>query len=82
LKQLELYGGGGIGSIYYDIDKDPGGGASGWVAAADTFLGVSYTLKNSIVIGVEWKYFFTESVHSLDDGFDSEAVMVTVGFSR
>jgi hypothetical protein len=82
LKTLELYGGGGIGSIYYDVNVDPGADVSGWVAAADTFFGVCLNLKNGIVVGAEWKYFFTESVHNLDGGLDSYAAMLTLGFAR
>lgn len=82
LKTLELYGGGGIGSIYYDISVDPGADVSGWVAAADTFFGACLHLKNGIVIGAEWKYYFTESVHSMDGGLDSYAAMLTLGFAR
>lgn len=83
LKQkIELYGGGGIGSIYYDISAHPGSSADGWVAAADAFFGASLMLKNGIVVGVESKYFFTESVSSLHDGLDSYALMLTLGWAR
>ncbi len=82
VKNLELYGGGGIGSIYYDVSVDPGADVSGWVAAADTFFGVALHLQRGLVIGAEWKYYFTESVHSLDGGLDSYAAMLTVGFAR
>lgn len=85
LSKLELYGGAGFGSIYYDFSRD-GVGVSvdgdGWVAAADTFLGATVTLKNSIVLGVEGKYYFTESASSLDGGLDAFALMLTVGFGR
>jgi len=82
VKTLELYGGGGIGSIYYDVSVDPGADVSGWVAAADAFFGAALKLKSGLVIGVEAKYYFTESVHSLDGGLDSFAGMLTVGIAR
>jgi hypothetical protein len=82
VKALELYGGAGIGSIYYDISTSPGPDVDGWVAAADTFFGATITLKNSFVLGVEAKYFFTDSVSELHSGLDAYAVMLTLGFSR
>jgi hypothetical protein len=82
VKSIELYGGAGLGSIYYDVSVQPGVDASGWVAAADTFLGATLTLKNRIVLGIEGKYYFTDTAHSLDGGLDAYAAMLTVGFAR
>lgn len=82
VKMLELYGGAGIGSIFYSFSLDPGSDHDGWVAAADTFLGATLTLKSGVVLGIEGKYYFTESVHSLDGGLDAYAAMLTLGFAR
>jgi hypothetical protein len=82
VKMIELFGGAGFGSIYYNLDSSPGGGADGWVAAADTFFGATITLKSGVVLGVEGKYYFTESVHSLDGGLDAFAGMITIGIAR
>jgi hypothetical protein len=82
LKAIELYGGAGIGSIYYDISVKNGSDPDGWLAAADTFLGAALVLKNGIVLGVEGKYYFTESVSSLDGGLDAFAAMLTLGIAR
>jgi Outer membrane protein beta-barrel domain len=82
LQKIELYGGAGIGSIYYDISKSPGADVSGWVAAADTFFGANLMLKNGFVVGVESKYYWTDSVSSLKSGLDSYSLMLTFGVAR
>lgn len=82
LKKIELYGGAGIGSIYYDISSSPGADVSGWVAAADTFFGANLMLKSGFVLGLESKYYWTDSISSLKSGLDSYSLMMTFGVAR
>jgi hypothetical protein len=80
---LDLYGGLGVGSIYYDVNSS-GGGLShdGWVLAGDAFLGADVHLGDAFLLGLEGKYYLTDKVTVLDGGLDAFALMLTVGFHR
>lgn len=75
---LEVYGGGGVGAIYYDIegvfsvlDTD------GWLFAGNFFFGADLDLSDTIFLGVEAKYYLTEDLGSGD--LDALAVFATLG---
>jgi hypothetical protein len=81
--RFDLYGGIGIGSIYYQISSS---GISlshdGWTFAGNGFLGASMNLGDTAVLGLEGKYYLTDSVNVLDGGLDAFALMLTLGFRR
>jgi hypothetical protein len=82
---IEAYGGGGFGSMYYDGERNGtvvDVSADGWLYAWDTFVGATITTRNSISLGVEWKWYFTDESNGLDTGLDANAVMLTLGWSR
>jgi len=82
---LDLYGGAGLGNIYYDGEVDAGIvsiDADGWVFAGDAFLGATIDVGESLALGLEGKYYLTEEIDSLDVSLDSFALMVTLGFGR
>ena len=75
---VNLYGGGGIGGIYYDIealvailDTD------GWLFAGNFFFGADLDLSDTFFLGVEAKYYVTEDLGSGD--LDAFAAFVTLG---
>jgi opacity protein-like surface antigen len=83
--RFELYGGGGFGTIYFDGEADGAVvdiSADGWLSAGDLFAGAALNLRNAMTVGVEWKFFFTDSNSDLDAGLDGNAVMLTLGFNR
>jgi hypothetical protein len=78
---LDLYGGAGLGTIYYDISA---GSYSddGFLLAGNAFLGATVNLADSIALGLEAKYYMTEDIGDTGNGLDALALMLTVGFSR
>ena len=82
---LDIYGGAGLGNIYYDGEVDAGivsVDADGWVFAGDAFLGATIDVGETLALGLEGKYYLTEEIDSLDVSLDSFALMVTLGFGR
>lgn len=80
--KLDLYGGLGLGTIYYSVSTSGGRDEDGWVAAGDAFLGTGINLGESFVLGLEGKYYITDKVGALDGGLDAFALMLTFGFAR
>lgn len=78
---LDLYGGLGIGTIYYDVSGDVVS-ADGFVAAGDAFFGATATIGKAWAVGLEGKYYVTDSVSGLGGGLDAYAAMVTLSFFR
>lgn len=81
---LDLYGGLGIGTIYYDFDEP---GPSDWVLAGNAFLGATINLADALSLGLEGKYYLTDDVEGedgldTDEGLDAFALMLTLGWSR
>jgi len=84
-EKLELYGGLGIGSFYYDADVDAGAvsvSADGFLFGGDGFFGGSVHLGKSIWLGLEGKYYITEEASDLGGGLDAFVAMLTLGFER
>jgi hypothetical protein len=81
--RFDLYGGIGFGSIYYEVSTTGSHGTrDGWTFAGDGFLGASMNLTDTLVLGLEGKYYLTEKINALDGGLDAFALMLTLGFRR
>ncbi len=75
---VNLYGGGGVGAIYYDIEAiAPILDTDGWIFAGNAFFGSDIDLSDTIFVGVEAKYYLTEELVSGD--LDAFAAFVTFG---
>jgi hypothetical protein len=85
-EKLELYGGLGIGSFYYDADVDAGAvsvSADGFLFAGNGFFGGSIHLGESLWLGrLEGKYYVTEEASDLGGGLDAFVGLLTLGFER
>ncbi len=82
---LDVYGGLGIGTIYYDAEASALGVSAtddGFVAAGNAFLGATLNLADAIAMGIEAKYYGTGDMADFDTSLDALAVMLTLGFSR
>lgn len=81
---LDVYGGLGVGGIYYDAEVSGGASAEddGFLMGGNAFLGTSLNLAEAISLGLEAKYYVTEDIDDLDVALDAFALMLTVGFSR
>lgn len=76
---FEVYGGAGIGGMYYDLDV----GAvdlDGWLIAGNAFLGADAALFDKLTLGLEAKYYITEEIDRADSNLDGLAVMATLGW--
>ena len=83
--RFEVFGGGGLGTIYFDGEADGAVvdvSADGWLTAGDVFAGAALNLRNAMTLGIEWKHYFTDSDSDLDTGLDADAVLLTLGFNR
>ena len=84
-KKIELYGGFGLGSFYYEADAKTAGvkvSADGFLFGGDAFLGGALRLGKALSLGLEGKYYLTENVSDLGGGLDAYVVMLTLGFDR
>jgi hypothetical protein len=84
-EKLEIYGGLGLGWIYYNADADtPGVSVSGdgFLFAGDAYFGGDVLLGGSFRLGLEGKYYATENASDLGGGLDSYVVLLTLGFER
>jgi hypothetical protein len=82
---IDVYGGVGLGTIYYDGKLDVGAitvSADGFLFAGDAFVGASITLKDKLSLGVEAKWYVTDDIGSFDSSLDGYALMATVGFGH
>jgi hypothetical protein len=85
LGPFDVYGGVGLGTIYYEAEVDLGpisAEADGFLIAGDAFFGATVTLRDKLTLGLEAKYYVTDEIGSLDTSLDAYAVMATVGFGR
>jgi hypothetical protein len=76
---LDLYGGGGLGTTYYDFESSSIG-VEGWLFTGDLFAGVETEIRERMTVGVELKYHFTEEMELIDEHLDSFALLATVGW--
>jgi opacity protein-like surface antigen len=84
-EKVELYGGVGLGTMYYDANAKAGGvsaSADGFLFAGDAFFGGDIRLGDSLYVGLEGKYYVTDNASELDGGLDAYVVMLTVGFAK
>lgn len=77
--QLEIYGGGGIGSMYYDLSSRSVD-AHGWLFSTDFFVGADIELMDKLTAGVELKYYITDKLRNTSDNLNALALMATVGW--
>jgi opacity protein-like surface antigen len=84
-ERFEIYGGIGLGTFYYDAEASAPGidvSADGFLFAGDAYFGANVKLGEKLRLGVEWKYYATDSESELDGGLDANVVMLTLGFDR
>ena len=84
-KKVELYGGLGLGSFYYEADAKTLGvsvSADGFVFGGDAFFGGAIHLGKTLLLGLEGKYYLTDSASDLDGSLDAYVVMLTLGFDQ
>jgi hypothetical protein len=82
---LDLYGGLGLGTIYYEVSSSSSSvsiDADGFAAAGDAFFGGAAHIGDTLAIGLEGQYYVTDSVSGLNGGLDAFAGMLTLSFSR
>jgi hypothetical protein len=85
LGPFDVYGGVGLGTIYYEAEVDLGpisAEADGFLIAGDAFFGATITLRDKLTLGLEAKYYVTDEIGSLDTSLDAFALMATVGVGR
>jgi hypothetical protein len=83
--KINVYGGLGLGSFYYEADaKTPGVkvSADGFLFGGDAFFGGDISIGKTLSLGLEAKYYLTDNVSELDGGLDAYVVMLTLGFGR
>lgn len=84
-ERFEVYGGLGLGWIYYEADADsPGVSVSGdgFLFAGNAYFGGDVQLGKAFRLGLEGKYYATDSASDLGGGLDSYVVLLTLGFDR
>lgn len=84
-QKFEIYGGLGLGWMYYDADADAPGisvSADGFLFAGDAYFGGDVLLGETFRLGLEGKYYATDSNSDLGGGLDSYVVLLTLGFDR
>ncbi len=82
---LDVYGGLGVGTFYYDADVSgaASGSDDGFLLGGNAFLGASVGLADSIALGLEGKYYVSEDASDdFDSSLEAFALMLTLGFSR
>jgi len=81
---LDLYGGLGIGTYYYDAEASGAGSGSddGFLMGGNAVLGASIGLADRISLGLEGKYYISEDVDDFNEGLDAFALMLTLGFTN
>ena len=82
---LDVYGGAGVGTFYYDIEVDAGGGSAdddGFLLGGNAFLGATMNVGDAVALGLEGKYYVSEDIDDADAALDAFALMLTLGFSR
>jgi hypothetical protein len=83
--RFEVYGGLGLGWFYYDADADAPGvsvSADGFLFGGDAYFGGSVRLGEKFRLGLEGKYYATDTASDLDSGLDSYVVLLTLGFDQ
>jgi opacity protein-like surface antigen len=84
-QRFEIYGGLGLGTFYYDAEASAPGidvSADGFLFGGNAYFGGNVKLGEGLHLGVEWKYYATDSASELDGGLDANVVLLTLGFDR
>jgi hypothetical protein len=84
-QKIELYGGLGLGSFYYDVDAKAAGvkvSNDGFLFGGNAFFGGVIHLGQDLSLGLEGKYYVTDSASDLGGGLDAYVVLLTLGFDR
>jgi hypothetical protein len=84
-EKIELYGGLGLGWMYYDADADTPGisvSGDGFLFAGDAYFGGNILLGESFRLGLESKYYATDNDSDVGGDLDSYVVLLTLGFDR
>ncbi len=81
---LDVYGGAGVGTIYYDAEASGAVSAEddGFLLGGNAFVGATINVADAIALGLEAKYYLTEEADDIDAALDAYALMLTLGFSR
>jgi len=84
-QKIELYGGLGLGSFYYDVVAKAGGvkvSSDGFLFGGNAFFGGALHLGQDLSLGLEGKYYVTDNASDLGGGLDAYVVLLTLGFDR
>jgi hypothetical protein len=84
-QRLEFYLGIGLGTFYFDAEAKALGvsaDADGFLFGGDGYFGADIQLGQSLYLGLEGKYFLTDSDSNLDGGLDGYVGLLTLGFAR
>jgi len=84
-EKIEIYGGVGLGTFYYEADaKAPGVkvSADGFLFGGDAYFGGTIHLGETLFLGVESKYYLTDNDSELGGSLDAYVLMLTLGFGR
>ena len=81
---LDVYGGLGIGTYYYDVELSgaASGDDDGFIFGGDAFVGGTMNIADRIALGLELKYYLSEDIDDADEGLNAYALMLTLGWSR
>ena len=82
---LDLYGGVGIGTLYYDAEANVGNQTAeddGFLWAGNAFAGATLNLAEAVALGLEFKSYVTDDIDDVDSSLDAYALMLTLGFSN
>ena len=83
--KIELYGGLGLGTFYFEADaKTPGVkvNSDGFLFGGDAYFGGTIHLGEDLFLGVESKYYATDNDSDLGGSLDAYVLMLTLGFGR
>ena len=83
-EKIELYLGVGLGTIYYEAEAKTLGikvEADGFLLAGDGYFGGAIHLGQAFVLGLEGKYYVTDSDSDID-GLEGYVAMLTFGIER
>jgi hypothetical protein len=84
-QKIELYGGLGLGTIYYEAEAKTAGvrvSGDGFLFAGDAYFGGDIQLGKQLYLGLEGKYYVTDNNSDIGGGLDAYVVLLTLGFSR
>jgi len=79
LLMFEVYGGVGLGGIYYD-SRIGGVKSDDWIWAGNAFIGAAFSILDKLQVGIEGKYYQTETApQPLDEKLEGYGVFLYAG---